>query len=70
MNEYAIVIEDAGENFSAYVPDLPGCVSTGTSVDEVTAHIQEAIALHIGSLREHGEEVPPPTSRASTVRVA
>ena len=70
MNEYAIVIEDAGENFSAYVPDLPGCVSTGTSVDEVTEHIQEAIALHIESLREHGEEVPPPTSRASTVRVA
>ena len=70
MNEYAIVIEDAGENFSAYVPDLPGCVSTGTSVDEVTEHIQEAIALHIESLREHGEEVPPPTSRASTVQVA
>ena len=70
MNEYAIVIEDAGENFSAYVPDLPGCVSTGTSVDEVTEHIQEAIALHIESLREHGEEVPPSTSRASTVQVA
>ena len=51
-------------------PDLPGCVSTGTSVDEVTEHIQEAIALHIESLREHGEEVPPPTSRASTVQVA
>lgn len=70
MNEYAIVIEDAGKNFSAYVPDLPGCVSTGTSVDEVTEHIQEAIALHIESLREHGEEVPPPTSRASSVQVA
>jgi predicted RNase H-like HicB family nuclease len=70
MNEYAIVVEDAGQNFSAYVPDLPGCVSTGTSVDEVIAHIQEAIAVHIESLREHGEEVPPPTSRASTVRVA
>ena len=70
MNEYAIVIEDAGENFSAYVPDLPGCVSTGTSVDEVTEHIQEAIAFHIESLREHGEEVPPPTSRASSVQVA
>jgi predicted RNase H-like HicB family nuclease len=70
MTEYAIVIEDAGENFSAYVPDLPGCVSTGTSVEEVTANIREAIALHIESLREHGEEVPPATSRASTVQVA
>jgi predicted RNase H-like HicB family nuclease len=70
MNDYAIVIEDAHENFSAYVPDLPGCVSTGSSVEEVTANIREAIALHIASLREHGEEVPPATSLAATVRVA
>jgi predicted RNase H-like HicB family nuclease len=70
MTEYAIVIEDAGENFSAYVPDLPGCVSTGSSVEEVTANIREAIVVHIDSLREHGEEVPPSTSRASTVQVA
>jgi predicted RNase H-like HicB family nuclease len=70
MTEYAIVIEDAGENLSAYVPDLPGCVSTGTSVEEVTANIREAIALHIASLQEHGEEVPPATSLASTVQVA
>ncbi len=47
MTEYAIVIEDAGSNYSAYVPDLPGCVSTGSSIDEVTANIREAIALHI-----------------------
>ena len=70
MTEFAIVIEDAGENFSAYVPDLPGCVATGTSVKEVTTHIQQAIELHIESLREHGEEVPAPTSRTATVRVA
>lgn len=70
MTEYAIVIEDAGENLSAYVPDLPGCVSTGSSVEEVTANIREAIVLHIESLREHDEEVPPATSRASTVQVA
>ena len=70
MTEYAIVIEDAGDNFSAYVPDLPGCVSTGTTVDEVTANIRDAISLHIESLRKHGEEIPPPTSRASSVQVA
>jgi predicted RNase H-like HicB family nuclease len=70
MTEYAVVIEDAGENFSAYVPDLPGCVSTGATVEEVTANIREAIALHIESLREHGEEVPPAISRASSVQVA
>ncbi len=70
MTEYAVVIENAGENFSAYVPDLPGCVSTGATVEEVTANIREAIALHIESLREHGEDVPPATSRASSVQVA
>jgi len=70
MTEYAIVIEDAGQNLSAYVPDLPGCVATGATVEEVTAHVREAIALHIESLREHGEEVPPPTSRVSSVQVA
>jgi predicted RNase H-like HicB family nuclease len=70
MTEYAVVIENAGENFSAYVPDLPGCVSTGATVEEATANIREAIALHIESLREHGEDVPPATSRASSVQVA
>jgi predicted RNase H-like HicB family nuclease len=70
MTEYAIVIEDAGGDYSAYVPDLPGCVSTGRTVDEVTANIREAIALHIESLRENGKEVPPSTSRAGTVKVA
>ncbi len=70
MTEYAVVIEDAGENFSAYVPDLPGCVSTGATIEEVTAHIREAIVLHIESLREHGEDVPRPISRVSSVQVA
>jgi predicted RNase H-like HicB family nuclease/predicted RNA binding protein YcfA (HicA-like mRNA interferase family) len=70
MMEYAIVIEDAGSNYSAYVPNLPGCVSTGGSVEEATSNIREAITLHIKSLREHGEEVSMPTSRAGTVQVA
>lgn len=70
MTEYAVVIEDAGGNYSAYVPDLPGCVATGTTIEEVTANIREAISLHIESLKEHGEVVPPTTSRASSVQVA
>jgi predicted RNase H-like HicB family nuclease len=70
MTEYAVVIENAGENLSAYVPDLPGCVSTGDTIEEVTANIREAIELHIESLREHGEDVPPATSRAWSVQVA
>jgi predicted RNase H-like HicB family nuclease len=69
MTEYAVVIEDAGESFSVYVPDLPGCVSTGATVEEATANIREAIELHIESLREHGEAVPPATSRTSSVQV-
>ena len=70
MTEYVIVIEDAGANLSAYVPDLPGCVATGATVEEVTANIREAIAAHLVLLREHGEEVPPATSRVSSVQVA
>jgi predicted RNase H-like HicB family nuclease len=71
MTEYAVVvIEKTGENFSAYVPDLPGCVSTGATVEEATANIGEAIGLHIESLRQHGEPVPSATSRASSVQLA
>jgi len=70
VTEYAAVIEKAAENFSAHVPDLPGCVSTGATVEEATANIREAIALHIESLGQHGEAVPPATSSASSVQVA
>ena len=63
MSKYAVIIEDAGSNLCAYVPDLPGCVSAGHSLEEVTANIQEAIAMHIESLIEYGEEVPQPSSR-------
>ena len=69
MSEYAVVIEDAGKNYSAYVPDLPGCVAAGSSVNEVKAEIRSAIALHIASLRGHGEEIPPATCVASTARL-
>jgi len=70
MTEYAVVIEDAGTNFSAWVPDLPGCIAVGDTVDEVTASIREAIELHLASLLAHGDPVPPATSKAGTVRVA
>jgi predicted RNase H-like HicB family nuclease len=70
MTEYAVVIENAGDNYSAYVPDLPGCVSVGATIDEVTENIRAAIELHIASLREHGEEVPAATSQTGTVQVA
>ena len=70
MTEYAVMIEDAGKNYSAYVPDLPGCVAVGDSVEAVTVAIREAATVHVASLREHGEPVPPAVTRAGTVRVA
>ncbi|HUZ40926.1 MAG TPA: type II toxin-antitoxin system HicB family antitoxin [Acidimicrobiales bacterium] len=60
MSTYAVVVEDAGANYSAYVPDLPGCVSVGTTLEEVTANIHDAIELYIAALVEFGEEVPQP----------
>jgi predicted RNase H-like HicB family nuclease len=64
---YAIVIEKAAGNYSAYVPDLPGCVAAGDSVEEVERDIREAIRFHIEGLRADGLEVPPPTSIAEYV---
>ena len=67
---YAIVIEKAEGNFSAYVPDLPGCVATGTAVEEVETEIREAIAFHVEGLRDDGLPVPPGASQVEYVEVA
>ena len=67
--EYTIVIEKAPRNYAAYVPDLPGCVATGTTRDEAVREIGTAIALHIESLREHGEPVPAPQCTTAVVAV-
>ena len=64
---YAVVIEKAETNYSAYVPDLPGCVATGTTVAEVEAEIRHAIRFHIDGLKADGMSVPPPTSIAEYV---
>ena len=64
---YAIVIEKAEGNFSAYVPDLPGCVATGDTVKAVEREIRDAIRFHIEGLREDGLPVPQPTSIAEYV---
>jgi predicted RNase H-like HicB family nuclease len=66
---YAVVIEQAETNYSAYVPDLPGCVATGHSVAETEQAIREAIEFHIEGLREDGTDVPEPTSRVDYVEV-
>ena len=67
---YAIVIENAGTNYSAYVPDLPGCVATGATVEEAERSICEAIELHLEGMREDGTPIPPPSSRVDYVEVA
>ena len=64
MSDYLVIIEGSGDSFSAFVPDLPGCVAAGDSSEEVEQLIKYAIALHIESLRDHGEPVPPPQSAA------
>ncbi len=64
---YAVVIEKAGDNYSAYVPDLPGCIATGETLPEVEKEIREAIRFHIDGLREDGEPVPAPTTIAEYV---
>ena len=68
--KYAVVIEKGPESFSAYAPDLPGCVAAGNSRKEVVKLIQEAIELHLQSLRDHGDEIPPPASSFEFVDVA
>ena len=67
---YAIVIEKAEGNYSAYAPDLPGCVATGASVEEAEAQMREAIAFHLDGLREDGALVPVPSSRVEYIEVA
>jgi len=67
MMRYAVVIERVGENYSAYVPDLPGCVATGETLQEVEAEIRVAVRFHIEGLKKDGLEVPEPTSIAEYV---
>jgi predicted RNase H-like HicB family nuclease len=69
MNTYRflVVVEDAGNNFSAYSPDLPGCVATGSTRQETEKSMYEAIQLHIEGLREDGLPIPESSSIAEYV---
>lgn len=67
MHKFLIVIEKANDNFSAYSPDLPGCVATGTTRDETEQNMLDAIRLHVDGLREDGQLVPESTSVAEYV---
>jgi predicted RNase H-like HicB family nuclease len=66
---YAVIFEQAGSNWAAYVPDLPGCITTGKTLEETEQNIREAIQGHLQALREFGEPVPRPTSLAKEIEV-
>jgi predicted RNase H-like HicB family nuclease len=70
MKKFAVVIEKGPNNYSAYVPDLPGCVSTGKTLAEIEKNIREAIEFHIEGMIEDGDSVPEPSSQAIEVEVA
>jgi predicted RNase H-like HicB family nuclease len=69
MKSYAVVIEKTGTEFGAYVPDLPGCVSTGRIIEETELHIREAIEFHLDGMREDGEPIPEPTTVTVSVEI-
>lgn len=68
--KYAVVIENAATNFSAYVPDLPGCVATGQSFEETENEIRSAIQFHLDGMKQNGLPIPKPSSAVEYVEVA
>jgi len=68
--KYLIVIEKSETGYSAYSPDLPGCVSSGATLEETEQNMREAIAFHFDGLKEEGYDIPEPTGRSSYVEVA
>ncbi|MDQ6707914.1 MAG: type II toxin-antitoxin system HicB family antitoxin [Acidobacteriota bacterium] len=67
--KYAVIYERASNNWAAYVPDLPGCMTTGRTLDETKVNIREAIQGHLETLREFGNSVPEPASLAGEVEI-
>ncbi|HEV2721278.1 MAG TPA: type II toxin-antitoxin system HicB family antitoxin [Thermoanaerobaculia bacterium] len=70
MHRFLVIVEDAGQNYSAYSPDLPGCVATGATQEEAEKNMYEAIQFHIEGLREDGLPIPVSSSIAEYVVVA
>jgi predicted RNase H-like HicB family nuclease len=66
---YWVIIEETPNNYSAYVPDLPGCIATGKTVDETLDNIRDAITMHIEGLREDGLPIPEPSTHAEALEV-
>ena len=70
MRQYLVIYENAGENYSAYVPDLPGCIACGDTLEETEQLMKTAIELYIEALKEEGQAVPKPTTTARPITIA
>lgn len=69
MKRYAVVIEKTGNGFGAHVPDLPGCIAAGDTIEQTTQLMREAIEMHLAGMREDGEPIPEPTTTATMLSV-
>jgi len=70
MFRYTIIVERAESNYSAYYPDLPGCIATGSTVDETVERMKRTIEFHIDGLKKEGSEIPKPSVKATFIEVA
>ena len=70
MYKYVIIVENAGVNYSAYCPDLPGCVATGETVEKTTFRMKEAIEFHLEGMKDEGLSIPKPSALVASVDIA
>jgi predicted RNase H-like HicB family nuclease len=68
--KYAVVFERSEDGYGAFVPDLPGCITVGDTLEETESNIREAISGHVAAMREHGETIPQPTTLAEYVEIS
>ncbi len=67
---YPIIIERSKRNYSAYSPDLPGCVATGSTIDETLSRMRSAIRFHLDGLRKEGSKIPRPSSKVKYLEIS
>ncbi len=70
MSRYAVIYEPTGTGYSAYAPDLPGCIATGQTLEQTRSRMTEAIELHLQAMREDGDQIPQPSHSADMLEVA
>ncbi|PIP48886.1 MAG: hypothetical protein COS87_03545 [Chloroflexi bacterium CG07_land_8_20_14_0_80_45_17] len=70
MRKYTVIIERAGDDYSAYCPDLPGCIATGHTVEETTQRMKQAVEFHIEGLKKEKTAIPEPSTEATSIEVA